>query len=266
MILNFSYRMVLDFSEPVTDQHFSLKCIPRDTSRQRLLNCVTEVQPDTKLMRDTDGAGNHMLYGVIRDEHPDFQLTVTGQVETSGSLYEELEDPDSIELVRYLSPTSFTMPGPKLCALFHEWSEKAPEAEYEKLMHYSSCVQQAVNYTSGMTDVHTTAEDVVSLGTGVCQDYAHVLIAVLRMAGIPARYVTGLIPGEGESHAWVEANCRGYWYGIDPTNNMLVNDRYIKFSHGRDYEDCMISRGIFTNPAAVQTMHITVSVSPDERI
>jgi transglutaminase-like putative cysteine protease len=89
-----------------------------------------------------------------------------------------------------------------------------------------------------------------------------VYIAILRMAGIPARYTVGMMQGEGESHAWAEANCNGYWYGIDPTNALLINESYIKISHGRDYGDCMISRGIFSNPRAVQTMKVGVSVCP----
>ena len=55
-----------------------------------------------------------------------------------------------------------------------------------------------------------------------------------------------LMRGEGVTHAWIEALCKGYWYGFDPTNNLLVNDDYIKFSHGRDYEDCLVNKGFFT--------------------
>ena len=102
----------------------------------------------------------------------------------------------------------------------------------------------------------------MKIGAGVCQDYSHVLLSLLRMAGMPARYVVGLMQGEGESHAWVEANCRGYWYGIDPTNHLLINESYIKLAHGRDYGDCMISRGISRNPRAIQTMDVSVSVNP----
>lgn len=266
MLLDFSYNMRLDFSLPVKDQHFSMKCVPRDTCRQELVASDIKVCPDTPVLKDTDGLGNHLIYGIIRDEHEDFSLTVSGQVKTSDSLYEEYEDPSSIELVRYKVPSAYTLQGPSLCALYREWSESAPEGDYDKLLYYTELVRNSIRYASGTTDVHTTAEEAIRLGSGVCQDYSHVLIAVLRTAGIPARYVTGLIPGEGESHAWVEANCLGYWYGIDPTNNMLINESYIKFSHGRDYEDCMISRGIFSNPLAIQTMKIKVNVSSDERI
>lgn len=265
MLLDFRYRMDLEFSDPVEDQYFVLRCIPRDTDRQRLIGLDTEVGPHTAVYRDTDGLGNHMLYGLIRQPHSSFTLAVSGKVETTGSLYEEYEDPSDIGLQRYLAPSGYTQPGPELISLYRELAGTAPDDDYGRMLHFGRYVRDNMTYVPGSTDVHTTAEEAVSLRKGVCQDYAHVLTALLRMAGIPARYVTGLMRGEGESHAWVEANCRGYWYGIDPTNDMLVDDSYIKFTHGRDYEDCMVSRGIFRNPLAVQTMGIAVSVAPGEQ-
>ena len=301
MLLNYRYTMDLEFSQPVTDQHFSIMCVPRDTERQRLLEnriTVEAVLADGTVQSAAakaaiDGLGNPYVYGVIHEPHSSFCLISEGTVETgarqessggdaetgarqegsevyalegdsegsgSSSLHEEFEDPASIELVRYAVESSLTAAGPALSALYSEWQKSAPEDAYGKMLHYGNCVQAALSYESGVTDVGTTAEQAVALGRGVCQDYAHVMIALLRMAGIPARYVTGMMQGEGESHAWVEANCLGYWYGIDPTNNVLVNENYIKFAHGRDYGDCMISRGIFTNPYAEQKTAAGVTV------
>ena len=279
MLLNYRYTMDLEFSQPVTDQHFSIMCVPRETERQRCLeNRITvEAVLDDGTVQSAaakaavDGLGNPYVYGVIHEPHSSFCLISEGTVETgarydeaensgSGALHEEYEDPASIELVRYAVESSLTAAGSALKALYSEWQKSAPDDAYGKMLHYGNCVQAALRYESGATDVGTTAEQAVALGRGVCQDYAHVMIALLRMAGIPARYVTGMMQGEGESHAWVEANCLGYWYGIDPTNNVLVNENYIKFAHGRDYGDCMISRGIFTNPYAAQKTSAGVTV------
>ena len=265
MLLDFRYRMALEFSDPVEDQYFVMRCIPRDTDRQKLTELRTEVEPDTVIRRDTDGLGNSMLYGLIREKHTGFLLTVSGTVETTGSLYEEYEDPSAVELFRYTAPSGYTQPGPELLSAYTMLAETAPADDYGRLIHYARYVRDTMEYLPGTTDVHTTAEEALRLRKGVCQDYAHVLITLLRLAGIPARYAAGLMKGEGESHAWVEANCSGYWYGIDPTNNLLVDDSYIKFSHGRDYEDCMVSRGIFRNPRAIQTMGIAVSVVPEDQ-
>lgn len=91
------------------------------------------------------------------------------------------------------------------------------------------------------------------------QDYAHIMIALLRHAGIPARYVNGLMIGEGYTHAWVEIYTGEGWYGLDPTNNLHVDDYYIKLAHGRDYKDCILDKGRFLG-IAQQKQEIYVKV------
>ena len=93
----------------------------------------------------------------------------------------------------------------------------------------------------------------------MCQDYAHAMLALCRMAGIPCRYVVGMLMGEGQSHAWVEIAQEGFWYGLDPTNDIPVDSQHIKLSHGRDYGDCLINQGLFTGSAA-QRQRVSVSV------
>ena len=113
------------------------------------------------------------------------------------------------------------------------------------------------------TNINTTAEEAFVQGQGVCQDYAHIFIALLHLAKIPSRYVTGLIVGEGASHAWVEILCGRKWYGIDPTNNCIVSDEHIKIGIGRDARDCMINRGIM-HGGGLHTQKISVSVTESD--
>ncbi len=262
MKLSFSYNMALHFSRAVEDQFFSMICLPADTERQSVLALRTSVQPEAPLHEDIDGFGNRMLYGCIREPHSEFLFHAEGLVETGKAVHEEWQDPSDIGLVRFKLPTELTAPGQVLQKVFREWKTDAPEDPYGKMLYYGRRVRELIRYTPETTDPRTSAEQAAAGGTGVCQDFAHVLLTLLRMDGVPARYTVGLMQGEGESHAWVEANCRGFWYGFDPTNNLLVHDGYIKISSGRDYRDCMISRGIFKNPYAVQTMDISVSVTP----
>lgn len=262
MLLDYTYKMELEFSEPVRDQYFSLMCLPRDTERQHVSAPSITVRPDVRLLRDTDGLGNLKLYGAAFEPHDRFSILIEGLVKTSASPHEEYEDPQSVGLHRWRAQSAFTVPGPEVRKLFEDHSAEAPDDAYGKALYYAGVVRECLNYLPGTTDPETSAEKALKLGSGVCQDFAHVYIALLRMAGIPARYTVGMMQGEGESHAWAEANCNGYWYGIDPTNALLINESYIKISHGRDYGDCMISRGIFSNPRAVQTMKVGVSVCP----
>lgn len=125
-------------------------------------------------------------------------------------------------------------------------------------------VHENMNYTKGVTAIDTTAEEALQSGEGVCQDYAHILLSLCREERIPARYVVGMLLGEGESHAWIEAFDGKNWIGFDPTNNLIVDDAHIKISHGRDYQDCSINRGVFTGQAR-QKQRILVEVREEEQ-
>jgi len=97
------------------------------------------------------------------------------------------------------------------------------------------------------------------MGKGVCQDYAHIYITLLRIMGIPARYVCGMLIGEGVSHAWAEALCEKRWIGFDPTNDCLISDSHIKLGDGRDASECAINRGIIWG-GGTQMQEISVAV------
>ena len=116
----------------------------------------------------------------------------------------------------------------------------------EKAKILCAKVHDYFTYTPGETNVMTTAGEAFAARKGVCQDYAHVLIALCRMAGMPARYVSGLFIGEGASHAWTEIWMDGLWYGIDPTHNCPADEKYLKLCIGRDYSDCPLERGVFS--------------------
>ncbi len=120
-------------------------------------------------------------------------------------------------------------------------------------------LHQSFVYQKCATDVHTSAEEAMAKGAGVCQDYAHIFLSLLRLKGIPARYVTGMLRGEGESHAWVELALGNFWYGLDPTNDCVVAGEHVRIACGRDYGDCRISQGVFFGGAR-QTQQVSVSV------
>ena len=102
-----------------------------------------------------------------------------------------------------------------------------------------------MTYAPGETGVATTAAQAYASGRGVCQDFAHVYLALARQAGLAARYANGLPEGEGASHAWCEAWLDGCWTGIDPTRGRWTDEGYIRFGVGRDFGDCPIERGVF---------------------
>ena len=118
-----------------------------------------------------------------------------------------------------------------------------------------------MEYCPGITTVQTTAQEAFEDKRGVCQDYAHVMIALCRYLGIPAIYIAGFMSGEGASHAWVAVcdSLTGEWYEIDPTNDRWVDDDYISVSHGLDADDCIINKGIYRG-IATESQNVTVIV------
>ena len=135
----------------------------------------------------------------------------------------------------------------------------------------SEYVFKNFKYIKGITDVETTVDEILQKGAGVCQDFAHLMLQILRTARIPSRYVSGYIcpnkngmRGEGATHAWVEAWIPGYgWAGIDPTNNVWVTNKHVMLSVGRNFNDCSPVRGAFKGPAR-QTLSVLVSIGYED--
>lgn len=126
-------------------------------------------------------------------------------------------------------------------------------------------------YTKGITTINTTLDEVLELKKGVCQDFAHVLLQLMRTLGIPSRYVSGYIcpnksqlRGEGATHAWVEiySPVQG-WLGIDPTNNIWTMDNHVKLAVGLNFSDCSPVKGTFKG-VAKQTLSVSVSIGYED--
>ncbi len=126
-------------------------------------------------------------------------------------------------------------------------------------------------YVAGLTSVETTLDEVWKLKAGVCQDFAHMLLVMLRMLRIPARYVSGYIcpnkngmRGEGATHAWVEAYIPFYgWLGLDPTNNCIANDMHVRLAVGRNFSDCSPVKGSYKGTAR-HVLSVGVAVSYED--
>lgn len=131
----------------------------------------------------------------------------------------------------------------------------------------SSFIFNHFEYKQGITSVETKLDEVWNLKAGVCQDFAHILLVMLRMAGIPARYVSGYIcpknkdlRGEGATHAWVDAFIPNHgWIGLDPTNNCIVSDRHVRLAVGRNFSDCTPVKGTYKGPSE-HTLEVSVNI------
>lgn len=255
--LHFTYKMHLNFDSPVEKHRFTLKCCPQSNRRQRILELNMDVCPKEFLARDRDSFGNICVYGHAEGQHSAFSVEVEGMANTGLSHYETAADEHKLGMYRYT--TGYTKPGEALKAYASGFDLPEGMGNYAKAVVLMESLYRDFSYVQGVTDINTTAEEALKLGKGVCQDYSHILIALCHMFRIPARYVVGMLCGEGLSHAWVEVCDSGFWIGLDPTNNLVVGEQHIKISSGRDYGDCRINQGVFTGFAG-QSQEISVIV------
>ena len=167
----------------------------------------------------------------------------------------------------FLDPSPFTQPDAGLAAAARTL---AGDPGPELADRINGWVAGAMRYRHDVTSVRTTAAEALALGQGVCQDYAHVMLALCRLCGLPARYVSGHLVGEGGSHAWVEVLLPSpedpavvAAVAFDPTNDRRAGLRYLTVAVGRDYADVAPTSGTFSGPAGGR---LTTSKTLDEEV
>lgn len=255
--LSYLYATELQFSGEVREHTFTMKVIPASSGIQKIESQTVGISPPSDFTAGIDGFGNKTITGVCREAHTDFRVISRGIVRTGISAFDREEAPEKIGLFKY--PSTLTRPGDairKLALTLLPMENENPRAAAERCMSY---LYANFSYRKGVTWVGTTAESAIEAGSGVCQDFAHIFLSVMRLRHIPARYCVGMMMGEGESHAWGEICEDGKWYGYDPTNGCLTDDRYIRISVGRDAADTRVSLGLFRG-FVNQTQTVRVSV------
>lgn len=255
--LHFDYWMELKFAETVTESHYTIKCLPKDTDMQQISDVEICVFPENHFQKGEDAFGNITIYGNVFEPHNAFGFHISGNAMTNLSYGEPVKEDEHTGI--YLYPYGLNKSGAGIKDYFSQIVFDSCENEYDKALVLMNRLHADFAYETGSTHMRTTAEEAWQQRKGVCQDYAHILIALCQLAKLPARYVAGMLVGEGVSHAWVEVLADGVWHAIDPTHACLALDNYIKIGVGRDAEDCMINKGIMKGGGA-QTQEIRVLV------
>ena len=258
--LNYEYKMKIKYSKPVDKCYFTIKSIPANDFRQRNISYKISIDPLVPYSEGVDSFGNLQIIGSEPKSHLEFEFIIKGLVETYQVSVQGGVNTSKIGMYKY--PYGKCIPGEKISEFVDELSVTLDEINDEKetCIFIMNRLYERMQYEKGSTEIETTAEKAFSNGKGVCQDYAHIYISLLRAFSIPARYVCGLIVGEGQSHAWVEAVCDGSFAAFDPTHNREITDEYIKLGVGRDATDCAINRGVMWG-GGVQTQEIECVVN-----
>jgi transglutaminase-like putative cysteine protease len=244
------------YGTEVVSSYNEARLVPQTGMTQLTLSSAVTTRPDALLHRYWDYWGTQVTAFDIHVPHTSLEVTCTSVVDTANAgvpgdaSWEDIAAvaDEHIELIR-CSPRTVAD------ADLSEAAKSVTGTPYEVVLGLVDLVREKVVYVPGSTGVGTSAVEAWAQGKGVCQDIAHVTLALLREAGIPARYVSGYLhPAkepeigatvQGESHAWVEAWLGGWW-AYDPTGGMPAGERHVIVAQGRDYTDVQPLKGVFS--------------------
>lgn len=275
--LKVSHHTGLRYSEPVSASFNEARMTPADGDGQMLIAHELRTIPPARMQTYTDYWGTTVVAFDLHESHRILDVTSNSVVETtvttpprSTVTWDELKDPAVADRwCEYLRPSQYVDDAtgdPSRAEMLRSLHTDATPAE--AIAHAMAAVREHMRYTPGATTVFTTASEAWARGEGVCQDFTHVTLSLLRALRIPARYVSGYLytgSGEigekvtGESHAWVEA-WDGDWHGLDPTNDRVVGEGHVIVARGRDYSDVSPLKGIYAGGSS-QALGVSVSLT-----
>jgi transglutaminase-like putative cysteine protease len=252
------------YKSPVTASFNEARLTPRSDSRQNVILNRVETVPATRSYRYVDYWGTAVTSFDLHAPHAELEVTSSSVVETDRGVspkdentrasWDDLHcEPVIDRFDEVLSPTHYTPQSKRIkrvgerIAKYHDPQEAVTAA--------ANWVHSELRYVPGTTGVHSSGLDALREGKGVCQDFAHLTLILLRGMGIPARYVSGYLHPkrkavvgdtiDGQSHAWVQA-WTGGWWNYDPTNDTDINEQYVSVGVGRDYSDVTPLKGIYS--------------------
>jgi transglutaminase-like putative cysteine protease len=284
MLLHTLHRTRYAYPSPVIESHNALRLAPLSDDDQRLLDFRLSVSPPARLFSYTQPGGTVHHFNV-RAPHSELEIVAESRVETRrANPFESLnlaeDDWEFYErygvrqdYAEFLAPTRLVSLHAEADRIAQVAQRKAGAGAASFLIALTRLLHRLLTYEPGATHVHTALDDFLEDRRGVCQDFAHLMLAVCRSRNIPARYLSGYVysPSDAPSthaeqatHAWVECLLPGgFWRGFDPTNNLLANERYVKVHWGRDYADVPPTRGVYRG-ASDNSISVEVAVTQEQ--
>jgi transglutaminase-like putative cysteine protease len=282
-----THKTSYHYDDVVSSSYGQIHLLPRDGPGQICADSSASVDPAPADEREhTDFFGNRFVYFEIVTPHRDLIVTSTTTVEVAGrrthqsaSSEQRWEDarlagrrePETVDDVQFVLDSGLASVTPEVAA-YARTSFPPGRPVLESFVDLGERIHGDLKYEPGATSVATTAAEALARGAGVCQDFAHVMIASLRSLGLAARYVSGYIetdppPGEARrqgadvSHAWAALLVPGVgWVDFDPTNRQLINDRYVTTAWGRDYRDIPPLKGVIFTDSTKHELEVSVDV------
>lgn len=281
MRYHFKHLTRFIYHRPVRETVMELRMHPITDALQQCHSLLIELEPFAHLFRYEDHLGNIIHHFDIPEQHDTLTVNIDGEVEVHapppwppslpGDAWKTLDDSVATEdLYEMLSYGTLTQPTPSL-ARYAEGVGCSRSSDPLSFVRYvNHRLYEDFEYAPDSTRVDSAIDEALDSRRGVCQDFAHIMVTLLRMTGVPTRYVSGyLYSGDAgqpsppqASHAWVEAWLPTLgWVGFDPTHDRPVDDRYIRNAVGREYLDVPPTRGVFKGETTSE-LHVGVIVSP----
>jgi transglutaminase-like putative cysteine protease len=285
--MHYSIRHITRFrySRAVRESVMELRMQPRSEGPQALRSFQIATNPRAQLYAYTDHLGNAVYHFNVLREHMELRIETQSLIEMT-PWREPVQTADPLEWDRYntfnlsaeqfdlLEPSRFSHMSQKLSEFLQAHDLVKPQGDaLSALKHLNHSIYQAFEYKTGVTDAYSPIDDALKAGVGVCQDFAHIMIAAARSWGVPARYVSGYLhhgkngrdrSQDDATHAWVEIYFPSMgWIGFDPTNDIMAGERHIRVAVGRDYADVPPTRGTYKGGAESE-LAISVSVQPTQ--
>lgn len=273
------------YSSPVRESVMEIRMQPRSEGPQTLRSFQINTNPRAQLYAYTDHFGNAVYHFNVLRAHEELRIEAQAVVEITRQAPLP-EATDILEWERYnsfnlthdhfdlLEPSKFTQPSAALRDFMRAKGLEKPQGDpLSALKNLNATINEAFDYESGVTQVHSPIDHALSGKRGVCQDFTHIMLAITRCWGVPSRYVSGYLyhrpqtmdrSGSDATHAWLECYLPSLgWVGFDPTNNVVAAERHIRAAVGRDYADVPPTRGTFKG-SAEDELAIAVSVEPTQ--
>jgi len=278
------------YGSPVSESIMEVRMQPRSEGSQRCLHFALNVTPRTRVQSYRDYLSNVVHHFDVPVPHRLLTITAEAMVDVAplpplpvaleGNAWNELDSQLAAgDYWEMLAPSHFA----HCTELMEQFANElgVPDARQARLRdplqllrELNEIVNREIAYVPKSTRVDSPVDDALEQRQGVCQDYAHITIALVRRMGIPCRYVSGYLfhragektrSAEGATHAWVEAFLPGMgWTGFDPTNNVVAAESHVRTAVGRDYLDVPPTRGVFKGDAASE-LTVAVRVSPSDQ-
>jgi transglutaminase-like putative cysteine protease len=282
MILQAVHTTTYSYSEPVSLCHTEVRLKPRSDRGQRLIEHRLTVEPEpSSMVARRDFFGNEVTMLTIDEPHETLHIVAASVIENRGAeaIHPALTPPweQVLKAVKERRPErafaayQFTFESPRvpLTRAFAEYAVPSFTAKRPILECAADLCQRIFTdftYDREATTVNTSVEHALRTRLGVCQDFAHVMIACLRVLGLPARYVSGYLRTGGAaahaSHAWLSIYCPGFdWLDLDPTNNVMPSTDHVTLGWGRDYSDVPPVKGVVLG-GGEQSIAVEVRLAP----